>query len=447
MKTLKRFFVTAFVATAMIASSCTSDNTEVFEYVEEQSEQLYTCPMHFEGSIDQYGAETRAEAHTWKNNDKLYIRFINGTDTINGYAIYSTTTSQWNVSYAGTIAANQDAKCEVYYFEGASKTNTYDVTLSYTSGIYQDLNAEYRMGGGSLYLAAALTPKTARVKFISDVDDTSITLWGISYYTGFDLRTNSFTVKEGYIDISTKWSDNETNYIYGFYTKGNNRGFKENECGLRILNGSIIYEKVMPESMLNAGNSGYLTIPSETINKGWSAESYEDRAKRLAAEDVSCDLGLSVNWCCGNVGAMTDEGVYKHYSTGSTHSWSSVADEISTELGGKYRLPTYEETKEFCTSVKEIADLGYLVNGCYCIGLTGNVIYLVGMYGYSTGESYRRQYWTSSDYGSNTKRSFGVTFYNSEYSGYDDLYLEYNSSYYQLNTESGTGYIRAVCDK
>lgn len=407
MKTLKRFFVTAFVATAMIASGCTSDNTEVFEYVEEQPEQLYTCPMLFEGSIDQYGAETRADAHTWENNDKLYIRFINGTDTINGYAIYSTTTSQWNVSYAGKIATNQDAKCEVYYFEGASKTNTYDVTLSYTSGIYQDLNAEYRMGGGSLYLAAALTPKTARVKFIRDAGTTSITLWGISYYTGFDLRTNSFTVKEGYIDIGD--ISNETSYIYGFYTKGNNRGFKENECGLRILHGSIIYEKVMSESMLNAGNSGYLTIPSETINKGWSAESYEDRAERLAAKDVSCDLGLSVNWCCGNVGAMTDEGVYNCYSEGSLYDWSSVAEKISTELGGKYRLPTDEEIKEFCTSVKDIKSYSY--HGHYCIGLTGDVIFLSGWADFFL-ETAITLYWESSN-----------------------------------NNESNRNYIRAVCDK
>ena len=320
-----------------------------------------TCRMIFYGDVAGYGGATRAGGHEWKEGDRLYIRFLGGSSTITGCAEYSATGS-WNLSYSGTFAEGTDQKCEVYYFENATHKSNTQVELTAHSAVYECTAGSYSFNGEDMGISAQLSPKTGRVRFVSD-SERSFTLSGISCYTSFNLSNKTFTSSSSALELSTaqQGAEYSTGYVYGFYTDENTREIK-------LTTDDARYARTFPLSMLQAGKSGYITAPTTENNEGWGVTPFTGTLNGYAWVDLELPSGLK--WATCNVGASSPEDYGNYYAWGETStksdyssSTSSTYDKEMSDIGGNatydvarklwgssWRLPTMAEFDELMDS-------------------------------------------------------------------------------------------------
>ena len=152
MKQLSRIF--GFLFSLLVLVACNAE-TEMFEPTPD-ADGYITCKMNFQGSIDEYGTATRGSEYQWADGDRLYIKFYKGSKVVNGFAIYSSSTSEWSVSYAGSLTTNAWDKCEVYFFTDATRVSNTEVSLSAASCVYEALDASYSLNNGELTMVASL---------------------------------------------------------------------------------------------------------------------------------------------------------------------------------------------------------------------------------------------------------------------------------------------------
>ncbi|MBR5477998.1 MAG: hypothetical protein IKV19_06115 [Bacteroidaceae bacterium] len=269
------------VLSLLLFVACTEDELQ-FSPCHDGGE-IYTCSMSFNGTLSGYDNETRVgTAHEWCDGDRLYIRFATDKDTVLGFANYNSIKEEWQVSYAGALPEGVTHDCEVYYFENAVHKSNTCVELGALSAVYVDTVACYYFASSTISLSATLHPKTGRLRFVSpDYEEFSLT--GIRYYIGFDLSNKEFDVNyRRRLVLNTKNVKDDggysTDYIYGFYEENYDGDVcKEVPIGLDVINHadtSKVYHKDFAVEMLNAGNSGYITLPSESVNKGWGVENF-----------------------------------------------------------------------------------------------------------------------------------------------------------------------------
>lgn len=273
MKTIFKYFPMIML---LVVTACTGDE----EFAVSQGGiggEVRICRMVLDGSVAGFSDATRAgDEYEWKDGDRLYIRFSNNNDTILGYANYMAADKEWQISCSGTLPSNTSRSCEVYFFENATYKSNTSVELTAHSAVYEDNNANYYYSGGVVALRANLLPKTGRVRFVS-AEKSEFSLAGIRYYVGFDLETKTFC--ENYkrrlilnADVEQGTGEYTTEFVYGFYEREYYLGSEPVKNRLDIINHkdtANVYNKTFPLHMLNAGKSGHISIPSESLNKGW----------------------------------------------------------------------------------------------------------------------------------------------------------------------------------
>ena len=250
------------VVIVLALGSCSSD---VLSEVENQNGKQ-TVKMEFVGKVigfDQQGSskakvQARATSSSWKDGDKIYITFYNGSTLIPGEATYSSA-SGWSVSYDGNLATGSNLKCEARYFVNATFSSSSLVSLNSNSEIYEDMNATYAYSNGSLTVTATLSPKTGRIRFTGKSGEKIYTT-GISVYTTFSPAINKFSTSNAMI-TSTVASNGSTPYIYGSFT--------DNDSNLGLVGSDYAFTRTCTSSMLNVGESGYMAIPSESSHNNW----------------------------------------------------------------------------------------------------------------------------------------------------------------------------------
>lgn len=255
------------VVIVLALGSCSSD---VLSEVENQNDKQ-TVKMEFVGKVigfDQQGSskakvQARATSSSWKDGDKIYITFYNGSTLIPGEATYSSA-SGWSVSYDGNLATGSNLKCEARYFVNATSSSSSLVSLNSNSEIYEDLNATYAYSNGSLTVTATLSPKTGRIRFTGKSGEKIYTT-GISVYTTFSPAINKFSTSNAMI-TSTVASNGSTPYIYGFFT--------DDDRSLGLVGSDYAFTRTCTSSMLNVGESGYMAIPSESSHNNWRSGLY-----------------------------------------------------------------------------------------------------------------------------------------------------------------------------
>lgn len=255
------------VVIVLALGSCSSD---VLSEVENQNGKQ-TVKMEFVGKVigfDQQGSskakvQTRATSSSWKDGDKIYITFFNGSTIVPGEASYSSA-SGWSVSYDGNLATGSNLKCEARYFVNATFSSSSLVSLNANSEIYEDLNATYAYNNGSLTVTAILSPKTGRIRFTGKSGEKIYTT-GISVYTTFSPAINKFSTSNAMI-TSTVASNGSTPYIYGSFT--------DNDRSLGLVGSDYAFTRTCTSSMLNVGESGYMAIPSESSHNNWRSGLY-----------------------------------------------------------------------------------------------------------------------------------------------------------------------------
>lgn len=255
------------VVMVLALGSCSSD--ELSEVENQNGKQ--TVKMEFVGKLigfDQQGSskakvQARATSSSWKDGDKIYITFYNGSTLIPGEATYSRA-SGWSVSYDGNLATGSNLKCEARYFVNATFSSSSLVSLNSNSEIYEDLNATYAYSSGSLTVTATLSPKTGRIRFTGKSGEKIYTT-GISVYTTFSPAINTFSTSNAMI-TSTVASNGSTPYIYGYFT--------DNDRNLGLVGSDYAFTRTCTSSMLNVGESGYMAIPSEASHNNWRSGLY-----------------------------------------------------------------------------------------------------------------------------------------------------------------------------
>mgnify|MGYP004663354881 CR=1 FL=1 len=267
MKQLRIIQMLMAVVMVLALGSCSSDD---LSEVENQNGKQ-TIKMEFVGKVigfDQQSSskakvQTRATSSSWKDGDKIYITFNNGSALVPGEATYSST-SGWSVSYDGNLATGSNLKCEARYFVNATFSSSSLVSLNANSEIYEDLNATYAYSNGSLTVTATLSPKTGRIRFTGKSGENIYTT-GISVYTTFSPAINTFSTSNAMI-TSTVASNGSTPYIYGYFT--------DNDRNLGLVGSDYAFTRTCTSSMLNVGESGYMAIPSEVSHNNWRSGLY-----------------------------------------------------------------------------------------------------------------------------------------------------------------------------
>ena len=413
-----------------------------------------TCRMMFYGDVAGYGGATRAGGHEWKEGDRLYIRFLGGSSTVTGCAVYSADGS-WTLSYSGTLAEGTDQKCEVYYFENATHKSNTQVELTAHSAVYECTAGSYSYNGDDMGISALLSPKTGRVRFVSS-SERSFRLSGISYYTSFDLGNKSFTPSSSALQLSIaqQGAEYSTRYVYGFYTD-------EGTCGIEIHTDTVRYSRKYPLAMLQVGMSGYITVPTNDNYGGWILDYVIN-----GHEYVDLGLPSGIKWATCNVGATKPEEYGSYYAWGETeeksnYSWSTYKwcngsynsitkyttqsavtlypedDVAHVKWGGGWRMPTYEELVELHDNCTWIWTKENGINGYKVTSYNGNSIFLPAAGYYLDGSEIVKvgvmgHYW--SKLLSSEKCDANALCFHSN-----------NHDFYRCNRNSGKP-VRPVCD-
>lgn len=275
MKTVKNmFWAVPAVAMALCMSvvSCTSD--EVMENPVEQPAEEERVPnrttMNLQGGLVPFDATTtRATAEEWPDGAKVYLQFTVGTSLIDGMATYDTETASWTVDYYGELTSGKEAKCEAYYFENTGTADHLGVALTEHSVIYADKSAVYMFEDNTLTVIASLTPMTGRIRFKGEAAETYV-FTGIKNYTGYDIRTNTFTVEQKEYN-GTVPTDGYTPYYYGYFVNESKKtiSFDDNR-------NNMTYAKTLSANALAVGRSGSLDIPTLNDRSGWTVVTGED---------------------------------------------------------------------------------------------------------------------------------------------------------------------------
>lgn len=227
-----------------------------------------TCQMVLQGGVlgfdnEVKGAATKGTSSNWKDGDKIYIIFYNGTTKVPGEASYSTS-GGWNVSYDGDLANGTNLKCEVRHFVNATFQSSSLVSLNENTEIYETTNGTYEYNGTTLTVAASMTPKTGRIRFHGKAS-AKIYLTGISIYTTYSPALNTFSTSNAMLNATVS-SDGTTPYIYG--------AFSDSERKLGLVGSNFAFTRACTSDVLKVGDSGYMAIPSETSHNNWKSGLY-----------------------------------------------------------------------------------------------------------------------------------------------------------------------------
>lgn len=259
-----KYFLAATICVAF--GACSNDDAiEVVPDVESEVSTLHTIPMKLVGDLSGFDQKTgtRAPSASWNEGDKIYLTFYNGDTTFPGEATYSATNG-WAVSYDGTLETGSELKCEARHFKDATFESASLVSLNSGSQVYEDANGKYTFVDNALTVYASLSPKAGRLRF-KGIAGATIYTTGIAVYTTFSPGNNSFSTSSAMI-TSTVGSDGYTPYIYG--------QFADEDMNIGLVGDDFAFTRTCTADMLAAGESGYMTIPSETAHNNWRSGLY-----------------------------------------------------------------------------------------------------------------------------------------------------------------------------
>lgn len=359
MNKIKELYCGAICCIAIAGlTACSSQDDLSYDKDDQTANQPSSCKLRLNVSRSQYADEalTRS-ASEWENGDKIYLTFTAENVKSHGEAVYND--GIWTVDYYGSLAQGEANTCTAVYFDKPLFDNGSVVTINENTGIYEDLEGTYTMEGDELTVTANLRPKTGRIRFAGQTDEV-LTVNGITHYTSYDASTGKYSTTSG--SVKTYVATDSTPYIYGYMSEDNRR--------LNLVTTESAYTRMIPEGIFNAGESGYMDIPSPSSHKGW--QNYVI----FKAEGVEFKM-IPVNYHEGNFllaeTELTQELYYyvtqkkleanSHpqrpgYAFGSD-SCLSFLDLINSQLNLTLRIPTLAEWKHAFTGGEKSQGYNY----------------------------------------------------------------------------------------
>ncbi|MDE6009662.1 MAG: formylglycine-generating enzyme family protein [Muribaculaceae bacterium] len=360
MKGIKNIYtVAAGLLLATSLSGCSSPDEPMPGNESTENKDVHTCEMTFTGNRPSFDAGTRAD-EGWKDGDKLYLA-LGEEFTIHGTAEYYQ--GKWVVNYAGTLAEGEEGLCKVVYIDNPDWTNAWVVSMNEQSSVYETMEGTYKFADGKLSVTAVLTPKTGRIRFAGENGE-KVIVAGISYYSSFDCATGKF-VKSSIVCQETI-ANGYTPYIYGEFTT-------PEKPYLTLMTADNAFSRRPGAAMLNAGESGYMTIPSETAHIGWQNAAvfsvngvefvmipvkYDKGNYMLAQTETTTQLYNAVNNSSST--SLTP------YSGIATETWLAWLESLNTQTGLKTVVPTLDQW-QYAYKGGSLSR-GYLYSGSNTIG-------------------------------------------------------------------------------
>ena len=261
-KIISYFSYALSVLMVFSALSCSPD--DMFEDMDltDETKEAKTCELVLNVEKISFNDKNATRSATrsvtkWEDGDKIYLTFYTSSGASYGDAIYNN--GSWTVNYYGSLTEDVASKCTAVYFDNARFESSSVVQVNEHTGIYEDLNGQYVYSNGILSVTATLSPKTGRIRFAGTSND-SITVYGISHYTSYDVSNGKFTSSKG--AVKTKVSSGYTPYIYGAFSDAE-------QPRLNIITNSSAYTRLLPTSIYKKGESGYMDIPTKSSHNGW----------------------------------------------------------------------------------------------------------------------------------------------------------------------------------
>ena len=249
-------------ACALMLGSCTSEVEELAPTNHDDSQTMHTATLVFDGSIDHFDAQTRAVTSDWEDGAAIYIQYTTTRGTEVGRATYSQSKGEWTVNY-GDIRSGEQGKCEVYYFENPKAASwPSSVTLSEQSAVFADNDGSFALESGVMKITAHMKPLTGRIRF-KGTSGQEVTFEGVKSYTSYSITSNTLTASSGSMTLTVA-SSGYTPYVYAVFTDATNP-----QLTIESDNEDYSFQKSFDSSVLAAGKSGYLNIPTMDMYNGW----------------------------------------------------------------------------------------------------------------------------------------------------------------------------------
>lgn len=359
MKLTNKLMVAAGMAVLATVTSCNQADELVPETPAENINTQYPfqAKMVLDGGV-QHHDETRASTG-WQDNDIIYLQFRNDEQTVSGMASYSSKSDAWTIQCTKEPPSGEGTYCEAYFFENEGNTSYAAVQLSHLSTIYAEKAGTYTLTDGTINVKATLKPMTGRIRFQGKAS-TEFTVGGIYYYTGYDIRNNSFEVKYT-STLNTIGADGYSPYVYGSFLND-----KRRLLYIGDENDSILYTQSTKMSCMAPGHSGCMQMPTQEAHHGWQAQEY---VKKFTVNGVSFNMIL-VQGGTFNMGATPEQYLYDmapdnnelpvHRVTLSTYyiAETEVTNELWKAVTGMQKTDNEEQYKYPAGSVSHSDAVG-----------------------------------------------------------------------------------------
>lgn len=248
------FKLSATIAYILCITSC-SNFLENNQFMDPSPNKCMLDLNHTLASYDIPITRT-ATSSEWKEGSMIYITFDNYAY---GFATYNS--GSWSVEYFGALPTNKKNVCKVVYFENPKSREQFQaINLTHETAIYEDPFATYIFDGSLLTITANIQPKTGRIRFRGNYKDT-INVYGLTTNTRYSVFKGEYIEATEFTQLIVG-GDGYTPYIYGLFTDTTERR-------INIATSTSAYTRVFPDSVMNKGQSGWLSIPTDNYHTAW----------------------------------------------------------------------------------------------------------------------------------------------------------------------------------
>ena len=330
------YLLCAFMVLLLCATSCTEHDSLGNKDADESAPKK--CLLDFNVSCTGYDAPATRDASSsaWTEGDIVYFTFDK-----NAYGMATYTSGQWAVEYFGTLDENQSKTCKAVYFNNPKSREGFQaVNLTHETAIYEDTLASYQYDGALLTVTANLQPKTGRMRFKGALRDT-IHVYGLSVGTRYSVFKGEYADTMKFIQLVAN-TDGYTPYIYGAFPD-------TASLRLNVATSTSAYTRVFPDSVMSKGESGWLTIPTDSSHTAWQNKMiFKVKTTEFAMMPVTEGGYLSfmmgeTEVTKGLYNAVTDSIIIKSDYPQPFDCYNYASDfitQLNAVLGVKYKLPT-----------------------------------------------------------------------------------------------------------
>lgn len=337
---MRNYFKTTLVILSIYIvaglSSC-SYQDDLLDNIQDDNNEWLTCELTLNITRAGFSDEPQSRAGIpWINGSKIFLTFSTGQFVSYGYATYNN--GSWALNYNGKLVVDNSTTCSAVFVDDADSANGTVVNLTPQSIVYQDNNCSCSYQNGKLSIGANLKPKTGRIRFSGSNGD-KITVYGITHYLSYDYASGKFYSSN--VAITTTVSSNFTPYIYGGFSD-------EDKPRLNLITANSAYTRFPSNSMYKPGDSGYMSIPSESSHSLWT------NAAVFKVNGVEFTM-IPVEYNDGNfllAETETTEELYDAIMGGNStsqlpkndiRSWEMFLSKLNALTGLEFKVPSMSE--------------------------------------------------------------------------------------------------------